>query len=210
MMRIAAVLAASVLCLAGCFLFDNPWDTNSTPTATFQIVISSISYGGTYVWSPQDNAYEAMVGSTPCSVLMDSGGTWHLTSGGTVIASSTSPAYRTLPPTSNSGWSGSIISGIDDSEGGICPQGGAPDGTVSSGMTLKVAFLASSLGNSATCQWQRSSSQSGDSPVPIGTGSTYTIQSGDYAKWIRVIITPTDSTGKIQGTPVVSGSVCWP
>lgn len=75
MMRIPAVLAASVLCLAGCFLFDNPWDTNSMPTATFQIVISSISYGGTYVWSPHDNAYEAMVGSTPCSVFMDSGGT---------------------------------------------------------------------------------------------------------------------------------------
>jgi hypothetical protein len=78
-------------------------------------------------------------------------------------------------------------------------------------MTLKVVFLASSLGNSATYQWQRSSSQSGDSPVLIGTGSTYTIQfPADSGKWIRVIITPTDSTGKIQGTPVVSGPVCWP
>jgi hypothetical protein len=131
----------------------------------------------------------------------------------TNIANSTGPLFGTLPPQSSSGWSGSgtIISGINDIGGGISDQSDPPDGPIGSGGTLQVAFLASSSGDSATYQWQRSTTSSFDSPVLIGTGSTYTVQMGtDYHDWIRVIITPTDSTGTIQGTPVVSPPVDWP
>ncbi|MGA2641356.1 MAG: hypothetical protein ABSG21_10705 [Spirochaetia bacterium] len=214
-MRIAA-LAATVLSLTGCFVFDSPYD--KTPSATLQIVLQGGSYPATYIWNTADSAYEAVVGGTLCSVYIDSSGTWHLTHGaGNVIASSTGGSYArcTLPPTTFVGWSGSgsIVSEIDDSVGGISIQGLAPDIAISTqGQILQVAFQASSPGNSATYQWQKSptSAQSFDSPIPIGTGSTYTLKSGDYAHWFRVIITPTDSTGAIQGTPVASQPVDWP
>ena len=217
MMRIPALFASILLCLAGCFVFDNPFDTSSMPTATFQIVITSIGYGGTYVWSPQDNAYESMVGSTRYYVYMDSNGYWCLggvlnqvyTGGGVIAHSTSSYANCALPPTTTSGWTG-IISSIDDSAGGVYAQGQLPDTGVSTGSILQVVFLASSPGNSATYQWVRSPNQNCSPPTPLGTGSTYTIQSGDYAKWIRVIITPTDSTGKVQGTPVGSQPVRVP
>jgi len=210
---IRSALASAVLCLAGCFVFDNPYDTSSIPTATLQIAVTSNNYGGTYVWSSQDNAYEAVVGNTLCSVYMDSGGTWRLTYGtGNIVASSTNPNYGTLPPTLSWSGSGTIISSIDDSEGGIYVMTKLPDGRIPpAGGTLQVVFLASNPGNGATYQWQRSLNQSFDSPVPIGNLSTYTLQFGlDYMRWIRVIITPTDSTGRIQGTPVVSQPVYWP
>jgi uncharacterized lipoprotein YajG len=54
--RSILAILASVLCLSGCFDFNK---TFTPPTATFQIVISSTNYGGTYVWASQDNAYEA-------------------------------------------------------------------------------------------------------------------------------------------------------
>src|SRR5271157_2484501 len=206
MLRLLA-LAVFVLCLAACFDFNKTFDP--PPTVTFQIVISSTNpnYGGTYVWTSQDQAYEAVILGGRYYVYMDGSGIWHLSgpnSIGASIASSTSPAYGTLPPASTSRWSGSgmIISAIDDSEGGISDQSDAPDGPVAG--TLQV----SSSGNSATYQWQRSSTSSFDSSVLIGTGSTYTVQMGtDYHQWIRVIVTPTDSTGTIQGTPVVSQAV---
>jgi hypothetical protein len=106
MMQVLALLGLLLPSLAGCFDFNK---TFPTPTVTFQIVVSSLSYGGTYVWNSQDGAYEATVGGTLCSVYMDSGGTWHLNYGaGNVVASSIPPLYRLLPPTSGSGWSGGI------------------------------------------------------------------------------------------------------
>lgn len=208
-------LAVSVLYLPGCFDFNKTFDP--PPTATFQIVISSTNYGGTYEWTPQDQAYEAVILGQRYYTYMDgTSGIWYLSGPNTmstVIANSTSPYYGTLPPTSTLRWSGSgtIISGISDSEGGISDRSSAPDGPINTADTLQVAFLASSSGNSATYQWQRSSNSSFDSPVLIGTGSTYTVQIGtDHGKWIHVIITPTDNTGTIQGTPVVSPPVDWP
>src|SRR5208282_2518934 len=109
-MRRLGLLAVPVLCLAGCFVYNNPYD--KTPAAAFQVVVSSSSYGGTYVWSSQDSAYEATVGGTPYYMYIDSSNYWcfanqlnqtHLSS----IASSLSQ-YGALPPTSPSGWSGSI------------------------------------------------------------------------------------------------------
>jgi hypothetical protein len=209
MMRIAALFAACEMCLAGCFAFNNPWDTNSLPTAAFQIVVHGGLYAGTYVWSSGDNAYEAAVGSARYYIHMSSG-LWWLAgpdSIGTSIAYSTS-SYGALPPTSNVGWSPSgKLSTLDDSVGGISEQGGYPDGVISYGQTVHVTFKASDLGNSTTYQWERSSLQTGGSPIPNETGSTYTTQSGDSAKWIRVLITPIDSTGTIKGTPVVSPPV---
>jgi hypothetical protein len=207
-LRLPALFASTVLCLTGCFVFNNPWDGATLPGATFQIVVTSSSYGGTYVWTPQDNAYEAPIGSTRSYVYMDASGFWHLASPlGNVIASSTSP-YGALPPTS--GWTGSgVISGVDDSAGGVS-AGGSPGNPVSTGQILQVAFVASSPGNSATYQWVSSPLQNGSSATFLGTGSTYTIQLSDSARWIHVIVTPTDSTGRVQGTPVASQPVYVP
>jgi hypothetical protein len=213
-MRITAV-AAAVLSLTGCFVFDSPYDR--TPSITQQIVVQAGSSTGTYIWNPADSAYETTIGGVPCSVYIDSSGTWRLTYGaGNIVASSTgSYSYSTLPPTTPSGWSGSVVvSSIDDSEGGVSIQGKSPDAKITAaGQVLQVAFTTSSPGNSATYIWQKSAdtAQSFASPVTIGTGSTYTIQpTGDYAHWFRVIVTPTDSTGTIAGTPVASQPVGWP
>jgi hypothetical protein len=218
MMRITT-LTATVLCLSGCFVFDNPYD--KTPAAALQIVVSSSSYGGTYVWTPQDNAYEAAVGSTQYYIYMDGNGVWCLASlpnrtypDGSVIAHSLLSPWGTLPPMSSWSGSGTIISAIDDSEVGISIQKNSPDIYITGfPQTLQVAFHLSSPGNSATYQWQKSPTfaQSFDSPIPIGTGSTYQFKpTGDYGHWYRVIITPTDSTGTIQGTSVASQPVGWP
>lgn len=210
MIRIPA-LAAVVSCLTGCFIFNNPYDR--TPTATLQIVVQGGDNAGTYIWNSADDAYEATVAGTPCSVYIDSSGTWRLTYGtGNIVASSTSSyAYCTLPPTIAAGWSSLVLSSVDDSEGGISIQGSSPDNHITmQAQILQVAFEISNLGNSATYQWQKSQHQWFDSPVPIGNGSTYTIQSGEYGNWFRVIITPTDSTGRVQGTPVASQPVGWP
>ncbi|MGO9310019.1 MAG: hypothetical protein ACLQDL_13475 [Spirochaetia bacterium] len=215
-MRIPVLLAAAALCLSGCFVFDNPWDTSSPlPGATFQIVVSSSSYSGTYVWSPSDTAFEAMVGATRFYVYMDSSGYWCLGSvpnqvynGGGVVAHSQS-TYGALPPTTVPGWTGSgVITAVDDSAGGVSAQGGSPSSPVSNGQTLQVAFLASSTGNGAAYQWVSSPSQDGSSATVVGTGSTYTIQSS--GQWIHVIVTPTDNTGRVQGTPVASQPVHVP
>ncbi len=203
MTRIPA-LALPVLCLTGCFLFNNPWDGATLPTATFQVVVSSISYGGTYVWSSTDAAFEAPVGSSRSYVYMDSGGIWHLASPQGNVLSSTSGGFDALPPTS--GWTGSgTISAVDDSAGGVSVLGGSPSNPVANGQTLQVVFVASSPGNSATYQWIGSPNQSGVPPTLLWTGSTYTILSS--GQWIHVIVTPTDSTGKVQGTSVASQPV---
>jgi len=212
-MRITAV-AAAVLSLTGCFVFDSPYDR--TPSITQQIVVQAGSSTGTYIWNPADSAYETTIGGVPCSAHIDSSGTWRLTYGaGNIVASSTgSYAYSTLPPTTATGWSGSVVvSSIDDSEGGISIQGNPPDSRITAAnQVLQVAFTTSSPGNSATYQWQKSpiAKESFTSPVTVGTGSTYTIQNTDYASWFHVIVTPTDSTGTIQGTPVASQPVGWP
>jgi len=217
-MRIA-VLTATVLSLTGCFVYDSPYDR--TPSATLQIVVTSNNYGGTYAWSPRDNAYEAMVGNTLYYVYMDSNGYWclgavlsQINTGGSVMARAPSTyANCGRPPTVAAGWTGSsVVSSVDDSEGGI-HAGASPDSSVVNGSVLQAAFLASSPGNSATYRWVSSPNQNGSpSNLPSGpaSGSTYTILSGDYAKWIRVIITPADSTGTIQGTPVTSQPVRVP
>jgi len=204
------VLAAFVLILAGCFVYDNPVDTGIPPTATFQIVVTSVGYDGTYVWNSMDSAYEAMVGGTTYYVYQDSGFFWILASAlnqshtGGCIASSVNPKGA-LPPTTNSGWSSAIA--VDDSAGGICLQSGSPDSPVAVGDILKVAFMASETGNGATYKWLTSIDYAGLSPVTVGTNSTYIVQLSDSGLWIRVVVTPTDSTGKRKGTPEVSQPV---
>jgi hypothetical protein len=204
-------ICAWVLCFCSCFDFNKTFPP--PPAAGYQIVISSGSYGGTYAWSPKDGAYEAVILGERYYVYMDGGGIWHLSgpnSMSSVIANSTTPYYGTLPPQSSSRWS-NIISGIDDSEGGVSVQTSAPDMPIGSGGTLQVGFLTSSSKNSANYQWQKSVTSTFDFPALVGTGSTYTLNfSTDYHYWFRVVITPTDSTGTILGTPVVSDSVYWP
>ncbi|MGO9310020.1 MAG: hypothetical protein ACLQDL_13480 [Spirochaetia bacterium] len=210
-MRITAV-AAAALSLAGCFVFDSPYDR--TPSITQQIVVQAGSSTGTYIWNPADSAYETTIGGVPCSVYIDSSGTWHMTYGaGNIVASSTG-TYSTLPPTTPAGWSGTVaISSIDDSEGGVSIQGQSPDARITgANQVLQVAFTTSSPGNGATYVWQKSpiAKESFTSPVTVGTGNTYAIQDTDYSSWFRVIATPTDSTGTIVGTPVASQPVGWP
>jgi hypothetical protein len=209
--RITA-LTATLMSLSGCFVFNNLYD--KTPAASLQIVVQGGAYAGVYVWNSKDNAYETTIAGIPSSVYMDSGGTWHLTYGAGVVASSTSTyADCTLPPTTSSGWSSPVLSSVDDSEGGISMQGLPPDSQIVGPpppQFLQVAFQASSPGNRATYQWQKSPDETFQNSVPIGNGSTYSIQSGDYGHWFRVIITPTDSSGAIQGSPVASQPVDWP
>ena len=213
MMRIPA-LAATLLCLAGCFVFDNPWDSASppsTPTVTFQIVVNSIAYTGTYVWSSTDNTYAELNGIY--HLYVDPEGYWVMSYlpgwnhyyGGTY---GTYPAYGALPPTDGTYWSPpGEIQYIDDSAGGICRTNGAPDSTVGVGNTLQVTFKASDPGNLATYQWERSFSPSWPSSVPVGPESTYTPTSADKYAWLRVIITPSDRTGLVAGPPVKSPPV---
>jgi hypothetical protein len=79
---------------------------------------------------------------------------------------------------------------------------------VSNGSILQVTFKASDPGNSATYQWERSDSAAFLSASAVGTGSpTYLTTVEDASKWIRVSVTPTDSTGTVQGTPVASQPV---
>jgi hypothetical protein len=209
-MRITALIAA-VLALAGCFVYDNPFDTGIPPTATLQIVVTAAGYDGTYEWNSMDSAYEAIVGSTMYYVYLDADCYWILANGlnqshtGGCIASSVSQ-YGALPATTLSGWSG-VISAVDDTAGGVCLQPGSPDSPVTVGSTLKVVFVASETGNGATYKWLRSIDYAGLIAVTVGTDSTYTVQSSDVSRWMRVIVTPTDSTGKRKGTPVVSQPV---
>jgi hypothetical protein len=164
MMRIP-VLAVTVLWLAGCFVFDNPYDLGSPPpipTVEFQVVVTGASYGGTYVWSPSDNAYRANLGSL-FYVYMDTTGYWLLsylfnwnhTYGGVYAMS---PAYGAMPQAIGTNWSppGEIFS-VDDSVGGI-RSAVAPDSPVQVGDILQVTFKASNPLNLAAYQWERSSS----------------------------------------------------
>ena len=218
-MRIAA-LVATLLCLAGCFAFDNPYDLGGPspippplPKAEFQIVLTSVAYSGTYVWSSVDNAYSAVIGSTTYHVYMDTNGYWVLSylynwnhSSGGVYA--TTPTYGAQPVTSGVSWSPSgTVLNVDDSAGGICSMPVAPDSPVLVGNTLQVTFKASDPLNQATYQWEKSSSSAFLSTAPIGTASTYVVQSADLNFWIRVIVTPTDPTGVLIGSPVSSPPV---
>ena len=203
MMRSLA-LAAAFLCLAGCFLFDNPFDN----PVTFQIVItSSAGYSGTYVWSSDLRAYETMIGGVPYYVYMDSFGYWCIAdqlnlSYSTIGIPHSVGQYGALPPSASSEWTSSI-DGIDDATGGITAYSKSPGSTVSIGDTLQVGFMP---GGSATYQWQGSSVANGTSWVSLGTGSTYDIPSS-HTLWIRVTITPTDSTGRTKGAPSISPPV---
>jgi len=211
-MRIVA-LVAIVLCLAGCFVFDNPYDLSSSPpTAKFQIVVTSIAYSGTYVWSSVDNAYSAVIGPTTYHVYMDGSGYWVLSylygQNHGVGTYATSPIYAAQAVASGTNWSppGEILN-VDDSAGGICSTPSAPDSPVIVGNTLQVIFKASDPQNGATYQWERSASPAWPSSVLIGTGSTYTVTPFDLNLWIRVVITPTDGTGVVVGSPVPSPPV---
>jgi hypothetical protein len=212
MIRIIA-LVATILPLTGCFVFDNQYGPGgSTPTAKFQIVVTGASYSGTYVWSAVDNAYSAVIGPTTYHVYMDGSGYWVLSylygQNHGVGTYATSPVYAPQPVTSGANWSPpGEISNIDDSTGGICRTSGAPDSPVLVGNTLQVTFKASDPQNLVTCQWERSASAAWPFSALIGTGSTYTITSADLNFWIRVIITPTDSTGAMVGSPVSSPPV---
>ena len=208
MKRIRA-LAVLILSLAGCFVYDNPVDTGIPPSATYQVVISGPGYDGTYEWIAMDSAYEAMVGGTTYYVYQDASFYWILAtalnqSHGGSIPSSVNPGGA-LPPTTVAGWS-SVITAVDDSAGGICLFSGPPDSPVTVGNILKVTFTASDSVASATFEWLMSTDYAGLSSVTVGTNSTYTVAGSDLSKWIRVIVTPTDSSGR-KGTPAVSQPV---
>jgi hypothetical protein len=196
-------VAAALLCLAGCFVFDNPFDTSSAPTISFRIVVTGGPQPGTYVWNPQTSAFEMMSGSTRYYIYMDGTGFWRWEkASGVFIASSVNP-YVPLPPTTYSGWSSNQFSGLNDGEGGIVGPSGYPDVTVSHSQTLHVSFHSADPGATLTYQWQQSSSQDWPSATTIGTTDTCTPAG---AGWVRVIVTPTAGSGK-HGTPAVSAPV---
>jgi hypothetical protein len=212
MIRTFSLLAVCAICLCGCFVFDNPVESGGstsaptpTPTVTFQVVVASDSgYGGTYVWNPTSNAYETMLGGTTGSVYMDSYGIWRLSASGPFAQAF--PTFAALPPTAGASWTTGVTS-VDDSAGGISAVGFPPDAPISRTQTLQVSFLASNPQNGATFQWTSSSAVTGTAETVLGSARTLQLTSADFQTWIRVIITPTDSTGTIKGTPVVSPPV---
>ena len=210
MIRGAALAAAAALLLSGCFLFDNPYDTGSMPTATFQVVVTGPSLAGTYVWSSPDNAYRTVIGGTPYFVYLDSiTGTWGVKWSVSPNAWSTSPVFGALPATLGSNWLPvNEISSVDNSAGGISVQGSQPDTPVSLALSpiLQVRFL-SSPGSGATFQWVNANTPTGTALSILGSSSTYAVMPGDYHKWIRVVVTPTDGTGVVAGSPVTSPPV---
>jgi len=211
MMRIVS-LTTVWLFLAGCFVFDKTFDTQSRATITFQIVVNSPSYGGTYVWNAVDAAYETTVGGTRYYVSMDLTGAWCLATApnqtyAMAVCYTPSPQFRALPVTNGSLWIPSnVLTSVDVSAGGISPQLKPPDSTVSVGDTLHVAFVSTLPGATAKYQWQGSNNSGITSTMILGTGSTYHILDATYP-WIRVTITPTDGAGNVIGPAATSPPV---
>jgi hypothetical protein len=206
------MLAVVVLCLTGCFAFDNPFDTSSQSVVTFQIVINSLKYAGTYLWNAEDAAYEATVNGVPHYVFMDANYLWCLATAlgqsySTAICYCPSPQFRALPLRNGTSWSPSDkLTSVDVSAGGISAPPKPPDGTVTIGDTLQVTFASTISGVGANYLWQGSSNVGITSPTPLGTGSTYHIVDASHP-WIRVTITPTDGAGNVIGPPVTSPPV---
>lgn len=206
------LLAAAIVCLSGCFLFDNPYD-GPTPSASFQIVVNSATYGGTYVWNSTDGAFEATVNGIQYFIFQSSG-SWCLSTslakgpenGG--IAHSLTP-YAALPPTNvSTGWTPpAVITAIDNSTGGVTGQAAGPDGPVAYGDLLQVGFSKTAPDGLATYQWERSSLVNFTSRQVVGTDSTYQTSTFDYGQWLRVIVTPLDSTGTVKGIAIASAPV---
>lgn len=210
-----ALLAAAIICLSGCFLFDNPYD-GPMPSASFQIVVSSPAYGGTYVWNSTDGAFEATVGVTRYFVFLSTdaiSGAWCLSDSlakgpitGQDIAH-TVANYAALPPVDgNTAWSpNTALTAINDNTGGVSGPAG-PDSPVTYGSTLHVTFSSTASFGLATYQWERSSATDFNSRELVGTDSTHNTSS-DSGHWLRVIVTPWDSTGTVKGTPAISPPV---
>ena len=204
-----ALIIGALLSLSGCFVFDNPND-GPVPSVAFQIVVNGSPYSGTYDWSPADGAFEATVLGNRYFIYLWSTGEWclsNLMSKGPLsgaIAYSAS-AYSALPPINGANWN-AVVSAIDDSMGGISGNAAGPGAPVTNGDTLQVAFSSTSPGGSARYQWQRSYYSDFISMEMLGTNNTYQTSS-DTGKWIRVIVTPMDSTGTVLGTPVTSAPV---
>jgi hypothetical protein len=199
-----------LLSLSGCFIFDNVYD-GSMPGIAFQVVVSgSPSYSGTYTWSSVHGAFEATVGGNQYFIYLWPTGEWCLSnlmskgplSGAVAYSAAT---YSALPPVNGANWN-AVVSVIDDGMGGISGNAAGPGAPVTNGDTLQVAFRSTSPGGSAGYQWQRSYSSNFSSIEMVGTNSTYQTSS-DTGKWIRVIVTPKDSTGAVLGTPVTSAPV---
>ena len=211
MTRVVALAAAAALILSGCFLFNNPYDT--TPTISFQIAVTSALYGGTYVWNPTDNAYEATVGGSRYYVYLDSLGRWCLGSilnqvyTGAVCYAAT-PPFMALPLATGTYWTLSDkLTSINDSAAGISAQGSQPDAPVIHTQVLQVAFQTSPAASAATYQWLSSNNQAGSPNTVLGTGSTYPMTVPDKFTWIRVVVTPTDGAGNAVGSAVTSPPV---
>ena len=123
------------------------------------------------------------------------------------IASS-SAACGALPPVNGANWvPGSLVSGVDDSSGGICRTVVAPDSAALTSTTIQAVFKRSDPGNGATYQWQMSSSQTGIPSTPLTTGPFLALTASEKLQWIRVVITPTDGNGNAVGSPVTSPPV---
>ena len=208
-MRQVVLCLAAAAVLSGCFAFNNPYE-NGVPGAQFQIVVSGTSYAGTYVWNPQDLAYETAVGATLYYLYMDLSSYWCVSNSRATQHDSALGYYPTANaalPSSLPSWSPTAV-GVDASRGGVCSVANPNGGTVGSSDTLQVLFINPFPGGSATYEWQRLSAENGTVLATIGTGSTYHISySNDSGKWIRVIVTPVDSTGRVIGTPTASQPV---
>jgi hypothetical protein len=203
-------IAAIVFCLAGCFVFDNPFDTDARSDIVFQVIVPSGAYAGTYVWNNAETAYTAAVGGNLHYIYIDGSGYWCLSSqpnetygSPSIIATSVVNDFRALPPTSSGYWTGASIS-VDVSKGGISPSSGQPDSPVRVTDLLHVSSTAHST-DGWTYRWESSGNAKGPVWTPFGTGSTCT-PTDHFHEWIRVIITPTSGAG-VEGSPVTSPPV---
>jgi hypothetical protein len=211
-----ALVIGALLSLSGCFVFDNPLD-RSLPTVAFQIVVNSATYGGTYAWSNASNAFTAKVNGTPYFIYLWPTGEWCLSDDpfkgpatGAFVWTITPPTFTALPQNNGtSGWTpSSVITSVDGAAGGIRGESAGSYGKIYYPDTLRVTFVTSDPSNTATYTWERSLSESFYPSSVVGTNSsTYATSSLDQGNWIRVTLTPMDSTGTVTGTPVTSAPV---
>jgi hypothetical protein len=209
-----ALVASLLFALAGCFVFDNPYDR--LPSASFRIVVTSASYGATYEWNQaagSNGAFKSSGSGTTYYFYRDpSDRKWYLSDGADApsetMTMASSTAGTALPPPSGSGWTPpSVISSIDDSAGGIWGNG-IPTYTVGNGCSLQVHYVKSDLTDTAGFQWQSAAGPAGAwADIVNANGDTFNTATTYPNMYIRVLVTPKDATGSVSGTPAASPPV---
>lgn len=214
-------IAGSIGSTTGTVSFPVTGDGNSPPTLSYQITVTastSSTYNGVYVW---DSSKDAFVGNS-YQIALDTNsadstlGYWLLesTSGGTPIDQS-SVQWDILPPNGTGDtWTGSKITTITETKGGIYITGSPPQYSgqayLNLSPTLGVGYSASDADGDTlgtpTYQWQESTTGAAGSYTDI-SGATSATYTPTVAEYFRVKVTPTATAGISPGTAEYSQPV---